>query len=71
MSDEPIITYIRVSTSGQGRSGLGIEAQRNTLAQFANSERLVVAQGRDAPRISGLGATDTGHAEKRCPGISL
>ena len=37
MSDEPIITYIRVSTSGQGRSGLGIEAQRNTLAQFANS----------------------------------
>ena len=44
MSGEPIITYIRVSTSGQGRSGLGIEAQRNTLAQFANSERLVVAQ---------------------------
>jgi DNA invertase Pin-like site-specific DNA recombinase len=34
----PIITYIRVSTSGQGRSGLGIEAQRSTLTQFAQAE---------------------------------
>jgi Resolvase, N terminal domain len=31
-------TPIRVSTSGQGRSGLGIEAQRQTLAHFAASE---------------------------------
>ncbi|MHC2821619.1 DNA invertase Pin-like site-specific DNA recombinase [Bradyrhizobium huanghuaihaiense] len=34
----PIVTYIRVSTSGQGRSGLGIEAQRQTLAHFAAAE---------------------------------
>jgi DNA invertase Pin-like site-specific DNA recombinase len=34
----PLIAYIRVSTSGQGRSGLGIEAQRQCLAQFAKSE---------------------------------
>jgi DNA invertase Pin-like site-specific DNA recombinase len=34
----PIVTYIRVSTSGQGRSGLGIEAQRNTLVHFAAAE---------------------------------
>lgn len=34
-TDHPLITYIRVSTSQQGRSGLGIEAQRQTLAHFA------------------------------------
>lgn len=35
MQTAPLITYIRVSTSAQGRSGLGIEAQRHALAQFA------------------------------------
>src|SRR5271166_1429673 len=44
MPTTPIITYIRVSTSGQGRSGLGIEAQRHTLAQFAQGEGLEVAR---------------------------
>jgi DNA invertase Pin-like site-specific DNA recombinase len=46
-SDVPtasLITYIRVSTSGQGRSGLGIEAQRQTLAHFAAAERYGVAR---------------------------
>ena len=38
MSDKAIITYIRVSTSQQGRSGLGIEAQRSALHQFAQTE---------------------------------
>ena len=32
---KPIVTYIRVSTTQQGRSGLGIEAQREALARFA------------------------------------
>ena len=44
MSANPIVTYIRVSTSGQGRSGLGIEAQRQTLASFAQAEGLTVAR---------------------------
>src|ERR1700738_4323886 len=38
MSDRAIITYIRVSSSQQGRSGLGIEAQRETLRHFADAE---------------------------------
>src|ERR1700738_3832001 len=38
MADKPLITYIRVSTSQQGRSGLGIEAQRETHRHFADAE---------------------------------
>jgi DNA invertase Pin-like site-specific DNA recombinase len=33
-----IITYCRVSTKAQGRSGLGLEAQREALGRFAASE---------------------------------
>ena len=41
-TERPLITYIRVSTSQQGRSGLGIEAQRRALTQFAHGERFTV-----------------------------
>ncbi len=37
---KPIVAYIRVSTDQQGRSGLGIEAQREALSRFAQSEGL-------------------------------
>src|SRR5947209_1191817 len=40
MVSTEVITYIRVSTSQQGRSGLGIEAQRQALKQFAKAEGL-------------------------------
>jgi DNA invertase Pin-like site-specific DNA recombinase len=44
MTDQAIITYIRVSTSKQGRSGLGIEAQRVALHHFAQAEGFEVAR---------------------------
>jgi DNA invertase Pin-like site-specific DNA recombinase len=42
----PIITYCRVSTKAQGRSGLGLEAQREALARFSTSEDYEVARVR-------------------------
>jgi DNA invertase Pin-like site-specific DNA recombinase len=39
----PIIAYIRVSTDKQGKSGLGLEAQRDAIARFAASESLETA----------------------------
>jgi DNA invertase Pin-like site-specific DNA recombinase len=44
MGDRSIITYLRVSSSQQGRSGLGIEAQRETLRLFAQAEGFEVAR---------------------------
>jgi DNA invertase Pin-like site-specific DNA recombinase len=35
-----LVGYIRVSTAQQGRSGLGIEAQRSAIARFAEAEGL-------------------------------
>jgi DNA invertase Pin-like site-specific DNA recombinase len=35
---KPIVAYFRVSTNQQGRSGFGIEAQREALSRFAQSE---------------------------------
>jgi DNA invertase Pin-like site-specific DNA recombinase len=38
------IGYVRVSTTSQGRSGLGLEAQRAAIARFAEAEGLDVTQ---------------------------
>ena len=36
----PIVAYYRVSTQAQGRSGLGLEAQRKVVEHFATSEAM-------------------------------
>ena len=36
------IAYYRVSTRAQGRSGLGIEAQRAALLRFAKAENISI-----------------------------
>lgn len=35
---KPLVGYVRVSTAQQGRSGLGIEAQREAMERFAETE---------------------------------
>lgn len=37
------VAYLRVSSAGQGRSGLGIEAQREALARFCQAEGATIA----------------------------
>ena len=39
-----LVAYIRVSTSRQGRSGLGLEAQRDAIARFARDEGYTVLE---------------------------
>jgi DNA invertase Pin-like site-specific DNA recombinase len=39
---KPVITYLRVSTNRQGKSGLGIEAQRALLARFVEGEGMAI-----------------------------
>lgn len=39
-----LIAYYRVSTHGQGRSGLGLEAQRETVASYAGRHGRIVSE---------------------------
>ena len=56
---KPIVTYVRVSTNQQGRSGLGIEAQREALSRFVQSEGLdLVAEFVEAETGKGSDALD-------------
>ena len=40
---QQVISYLRVSSDKQGRSGLGIEAQRAAIARFVEAEGLTLA----------------------------
>jgi DNA invertase Pin-like site-specific DNA recombinase len=55
----PIIAYIRVSTDKQGKSGLGLSAQRDAIARFATSEHLeIVAEFVEIETGKGADALD-------------
>jgi DNA invertase Pin-like site-specific DNA recombinase len=74
-----IISYVRVSTQKQGKSGLGLEAQREYIARFAEAEGFEVerefvevetGKGADAlDRRPQLAAALDVAKRKRCPVI--
>jgi DNA invertase Pin-like site-specific DNA recombinase len=71
------IAYYRVSTQRQGRSGLGLEAQRTAVARFAESEGITIAgeftevetgKGADAlDRRPQLAAALAAARKEKCP----
>ena len=77
MHPKALIGYVRVSTSQQGRSGLGIEAQREALGRFAVSEgfelgrvfvEIETGRGADAlDRRPQLAAALNDARKQRCP----
>jgi len=72
-----IVSYIRVSTQKQGKSGLGLEAQRHRITQFAEAEGHAIAaefvevetgKGADAlDRRPVLAAALAEARRRRCP----
>src|SRR6185503_5879442 len=56
---DSVVNYLRVSTQRQQRSGLGIEAQRATVARFAEAEGLtIIAEFVEAETGKGADALD-------------
>src|ERR1043166_7064900 len=56
---ERAVAYLRVSTQRQQRSGLGIEAQRATIARFAEADGLtIIAEFVEAETGKGADALD-------------
>jgi DNA invertase Pin-like site-specific DNA recombinase len=76
-NDRALIGYLRVSTGTQGRSGLGLEAQRETLERFAEAEgfelvrvftEIETGKGADAlERRPQLAAALAEARRQRCP----
>ena len=74
---KPVVIYRRVSTSEQGKSGLGLEAQASAMARFCAAEGFEVAASFDdvgSGKLGlegrpGLGAALARAARLKCPVI--
>lgn len=66
-SPKPIVVYLRVSTLGQGRSGLGLESQREAVSRFAATGGYTVVE-EVVEIMSGKGSAD---ALERRPQLKL
>jgi DNA invertase Pin-like site-specific DNA recombinase len=56
---KPIIAYLRVSTDRQGKSGLGLDAQRDAIARFAQAEGVeIIAEQVEVETGKGSDALD-------------
>ena len=56
---QQVVSYIRVSTDGQGKSGLGIEAQRESIARFCEAEgKTIIAEFKEVQTGKGADALD-------------
>jgi DNA invertase Pin-like site-specific DNA recombinase len=63
-----IISYIRVSTARQGKSGLGLEAQRASIARFAEAEVVDGSRCPPSPESAAAGGSSSnGRAGTRWP----
>jgi DNA invertase Pin-like site-specific DNA recombinase len=59
MAYAPLIAYLRVSTAAQGKSGLGLEAQREAVQRFAAAEdRTISAEFVEVETGKGADALD-------------
>jgi DNA invertase Pin-like site-specific DNA recombinase len=64
-----VVGYIRVSTARQGRSGLGLEAQKAALTRFAQAEGLEIA-ARYVEVESGKGADALDRRPQLCTALA-
>ena len=65
---KPLVAYFRVSTREQGRSGLGIDAQRAAVTRFAETEGFdVVAEHVEIETGKGRGCPRSPPATRRRP----
>src|SRR4051794_9720922 len=77
MTSVDLVAYYRVSTARQGRSGLGLQAQRAAVTRFAEAEgRTIAAEYSEAESGKGADALDHRQAlsnalkearRRRCP----
>jgi DNA invertase Pin-like site-specific DNA recombinase len=66
----PALAYYRVSTQRQGRSGLGLEAQREAVERFAEREGYEIESGKGADALDRrpiLAAAMARARRARCP----